>query len=53
MGGPRLRSAVLAEAWERIDGVEVLSSADGSPLTRTIKKIINPLVIRTERAVTR
>ncbi|WP_037305426.1 hypothetical protein [Amycolatopsis orientalis] len=46
-GGPRLRSAVLTEAWERIDGVEVLSSADGGPLTRTIKKIIDPLVIRT------
>ncbi|ANN17311.1 hypothetical protein SD37_17765 [Amycolatopsis orientalis] len=46
-GGPRLRSAVLTEAWERIDGVEILSSADGGPLTRTIKKIIDPLVIRT------
>ncbi|MFD5090729.1 hypothetical protein ACFWMR_09015 [Amycolatopsis thailandensis] len=44
---PRLRSAVLTRAWERIDGVEVLSSADGGPLTRTIKKIIDPLVIRT------
>ncbi|MFI9454326.1 hypothetical protein [Amycolatopsis sp. NPDC052450] len=46
-GGPRLRSAVLTQAWERIDGVEVLSSADGGPLTRTIKKIIDPLVVRT------
>ncbi|WP_340682409.1 hypothetical protein LCL61_27520 [Amycolatopsis coloradensis] len=46
-GGPRLRSAVLTQAWERIDGVEVLSSADGGPLTRTIKKLIDPLVIRT------
>ncbi|MGK4590773.1 hypothetical protein [Amycolatopsis sp. w19] len=46
-GEPRLRSAVLAQAWQRIDGVEVLSSADGGPLTRTIKKIIDPLVIRT------
>ncbi|KZB88523.1 hypothetical protein [Amycolatopsis regifaucium] len=43
----RLRSAVLARAWEKLPGVEVLSSADGGPLTRTIKKIIDPLVIRT------
>ncbi|MEV6905839.1 hypothetical protein [Amycolatopsis sp. NPDC051071] len=46
-GESRLRSAVLARAWEDIPGVEVLSSADGGPLTRTIKKIIDPLVIRT------
>ncbi|WP_410657194.1 hypothetical protein [Amycolatopsis sp. lyj-112] len=46
-GESRLRSAVLAQAWEKIPGVEVLSSADGGPLTRTIKKIIDPLVIRT------
>ncbi|MGW7531359.1 hypothetical protein [Amycolatopsis sp. NPDC054798] len=46
-GGSRLRSAVLAQAWRRIPGVEVLSAADGGPLTRTIKKIIDPLVIRT------
>ncbi|WP_414938643.1 hypothetical protein [Amycolatopsis sp. cmx-11-51] len=46
-GESRLRSAVLAQAWESISGVEVLSSADGGPLTRTIKKIIDPLVIRT------
>ncbi|MEU3769908.1 hypothetical protein AB0E55_33020 [Amycolatopsis keratiniphila] len=46
-GEPRLRSAVLAQAWADISGVEVLSSADGGPLTRTIKKIIDPLVIRT------
>jgi hypothetical protein len=46
-GKPRLRSAVLAAAWARIPGVAVLSSGDGGPLTRTIKKIIDPLVIRT------
>ncbi|OXM50479.1 hypothetical protein [Amycolatopsis alba] len=46
-GEPRLRSAVLAQAWANVPGVEVLSSADGGPLTRTIKKIIDPLVIRT------
>lgn len=44
---PRLRSTVLTAAWARIPGVEVLSSGDGGPLTRTIKKIIDPLVIRT------
>ncbi|KFU78134.1 hypothetical protein SAMN04489729_1376 [Amycolatopsis lurida] len=46
-GESRLRSAVLAQAWASIPGVEVLSSADGGPLTRTIKKIIDPLVVRT------
>jgi hypothetical protein len=46
-GKPRLRSAVLAEAWARIPGVEVLSAGDGGPLTRTVKKIIDPLVVRT------
>ncbi|MFD8492602.1 hypothetical protein [Amycolatopsis sp. NPDC059657] len=42
-----LRSVVLARAWARIDGVEVLSARDGGPLTRTVKKIIDPLVVRT------
>ncbi|MGW4397694.1 hypothetical protein ACWEHA_20605 [Amycolatopsis nivea] len=46
-GRSQLRSAVLARAWQRIPDVEVLSAADGGPLTRTIKKIIDPLVIRT------
>jgi hypothetical protein len=46
-GKPRLRSAVLAAAWRRIPGLEVLSAADGGPLTRTVKKIIDPLVVRT------
>lgn len=46
-GQSRLRSAVLAQAWRRIPGVEVLSADDGGPLTRTIKKIIDPLVVRT------
>ncbi|MET9258682.1 hypothetical protein [Amycolatopsis sp. NPDC004079] len=46
-GQSRLRSAVLAHAWRRIPDVEVLSAGDGGPLTRTIKKIIDPLVIRT------
>lgn len=45
-GGSRLRSAVLSAAWRRIPGVEVLSAGDGGPLTRTVKKIIDPLVVR-------
>src|SRR5690348_5768578 len=44
---PLLRSAVLAAVWARIPGVEVLSSGDGGPLTRTVKKIVDPLVLRT------
>ncbi|WP_410626074.1 hypothetical protein [Amycolatopsis sp. cmx-8-4] len=44
---PQLRSAVLAQAWQRIPGVAVLSAPDGGPLTRTVKKIIDPLVVRT------
>ncbi|MBE1495482.1 hypothetical protein H4696_002582 [Amycolatopsis lexingtonensis] len=46
-GRARVRSAVLAAAWARIPGVDVLSAADGGPLTRTVKKIIDPLVVRT------
>lgn len=46
-GKPRLRSVVLSAAWQRIPGVEVLSAGDGGPLTRTVKKIIDPLVVRT------
>lgn len=46
-GQSQLRSAVLARAWQRIPDVEVLSAGDGGPLTRTVKKIIDPLVIRT------
>ncbi|WP_370949305.1 hypothetical protein AB5J62_17650 [Amycolatopsis sp. cg5] len=44
---PALRSAVLAQAWARVPGVDVLSARDGGPLTRTVKKIIDPLVVRT------
>jgi hypothetical protein len=47
MAKPQLRSAVLARAWQRIPGVTVLSAADGGPLTRTVKKIVDPLVVRT------
>jgi hypothetical protein len=41
------RRAVIEHAWRAIGpGVEVLSSDDGGPLTRTVKRIIDPLVLR-------
>lgn len=45
--GTRLRVSVLADVWATLDGVEALSSPSGGPLTRTIKRIIDPLVLRT------
>ena len=41
------RRSVIEAAWRAIgSGVEVLSSDDGGPLTRTVKRIIDPLVLR-------
>lgn len=41
------RRSVIDQAWREIGpGVEVLSSDDGGPLTRTVKRIIDPLVLR-------
>jgi len=41
------RRAVIDQAWRAIGaGVEVLSSNDGGPLTRTVKRILDPLVLR-------
>lgn len=41
------RRAVIDHAWRAIGpGVEVLSGTDGGPLTRTVKRIIDPLVLR-------
>lgn len=41
------RRAVIERAWRAIgDGVEVLSADDGGPLSRTVKRIIDPLVLR-------
>jgi len=41
------RRSVIDEAWRAIGpGVEVLSGADGAPLRRTIKRILDPLVLR-------
>jgi hypothetical protein len=43
----RPRRAVIDDAWRRIGpGVDVLSSPDGGPLRRTVKRILDPLVFR-------
>jgi hypothetical protein len=43
----RPRQAVIDAAWRAIGpGVEVLSGDDGGPLRRTVKRIIDPLVLR-------
>jgi hypothetical protein len=45
LGHPR--RSVIDQAWRAIGpGVEVLSSDDGGPLSRTVKRIIDPLVLR-------
>lgn len=41
------RRLVIERAWRAIGaGVEVLSGDDGGPLSRTVKRIIDPLVLR-------
>ncbi len=41
------RRAVIDGAWRAIgSGVEVLSGDDGGPLRRTVKRILDPLVLR-------
>lgn len=41
------RRSVIDAAWRAIGpGVEVLSGDDGGPLSRTVKRIIDPLVLR-------
>ncbi|MEO3761713.1 hypothetical protein ABGB19_25965 [Mycobacterium sp. B14F4] len=43
----RPRRAVIDRAWRAVGpGVEVLSGDDGGPLRRTVKRIIDPLVLR-------
>lgn len=43
----RPRRAVIDAAWRAIGpGVELLSGTDGGPLRRTVKRIIDPLVLR-------
>jgi hypothetical protein len=47
VGTAQPRRAVIDEAWRAIGpGVEVLSGDDGGPLRRTIKRILDPLVLR-------
>ncbi|MFD3744721.1 hypothetical protein [Nocardia sp. NPDC058633] len=40
---------VLDEVWRGLDGVDALSGADGGPLRRTVKLILDPLVLRPMR----
>jgi hypothetical protein len=41
------RRAVIDRAWRALGpGVQVLSSDDGGPLSRTVKRILDPLVLR-------
>ena len=41
------RRAVIDRAWRAIGpGVEVLSGHDGGPLRRTVKRVLDPLVLR-------
>src|SRR3954462_11608816 len=45
--GGRPRRAVIDQAWRAVgSGVEVLSGTDGAPLRRTVKRILDPLVLR-------
>ncbi|MUM19725.1 hypothetical protein BI330_23155 [Mycobacterium sp. CBMA 623] len=47
MGSVVPRRAVIDRAWRAIGpGVEVLSAEDGGPLRRTVKRILDPLVLR-------
>ncbi|ORA35683.1 hypothetical protein [Mycobacterium aquaticum] len=47
VGSAQPRRAVIDRAWRCIGpGVEVLSGDDGGPLRRTVKRIIDPLVLR-------
>lgn len=40
------RGMVIAEAWRGLDGVGPLSNASGLPLARTVKLLLDPLVLR-------
>lgn len=40
---------VLDEVWRELDGVEPLSGPHGGPLRRTVKLVLDPLVIRSVR----
>ena len=44
---PLPRGMVVAEAWKQLgDGVKALSNTSGRPLARTVKLILDPLVLR-------
>lgn len=46
-GTAQPRRAVIDRAWRDLGpGVELLSGSDGSPLRRTVKRILDPLVFR-------
>ncbi|MGV2982713.1 hypothetical protein ACNPNP_03320 [Microbacterium sp. AGC85] len=46
-GAPRPRALVISEAWLALgDGVAPLSNGSGRPLARTVKLILEPLIIR-------
>ncbi|MEV0645610.1 hypothetical protein AB0I28_10130 [Phytomonospora sp. NPDC050363] len=42
----RPRALVLHEVWRELRGVQSLSGPQGAPLSRTVKLILDPLVIR-------
>ncbi|MFC8526290.1 hypothetical protein [Nocardia sp. NPDC057227] len=42
----RPRAAVLDEVWRGLDGLAPLSGPQGGPLRRTVKLVLDPLVIR-------
>ncbi|MFE4913754.1 hypothetical protein ACFRCX_19735 [Streptomyces sp. NPDC056652] len=44
--GIRPRAMVLDEVWRELDGVGPLSGPQGGPLSRTVKLLLDPLVIR-------
>ncbi|MFJ9207357.1 hypothetical protein [Streptomyces sp. NPDC102264] len=44
--GTRPRAMVLDEVWRELDGVGPLSGPQGGPLSRTVKLLLDPLVIR-------
>ncbi|MFC6011473.1 hypothetical protein [Nocardia lasii] len=45
----RPRAMVLDEVWRGVGGVDALSGAQGGPLRRTVKLILDPLVLRPVR----
>ncbi|MER8072921.1 hypothetical protein ABTZ59_32045 [Streptomyces sp. NPDC094034] len=45
-GTARPRAMVLDEVWRELDGVGPLSGPQGGPLSRTVKLLLDPLVIR-------